>query len=134
MPLASVSYHISNLERTLGTRLLNRTTRKVSVTDPGRDYADRCRYILSEVEEAENRLTNLHNEPKGELRINAPNSFGLLYLSAYISEFMNLYPQVNVKLTLTDELIDVMQSGDDVVLRISKPVDSTLINSQAYPY
>ena len=103
IPLASVSYHISNLEKTLGTRLLNRTTRKVTLTDPGRNYANRCRYILSEVQEAENMLTNLQNEPEGELTINAPVSLGILYLSAFISEFMYIYPKVKINLTLTNE-------------------------------
>ena len=127
IPLASVSYHIRNLEKSLGIRLLNRTTRKVTLTDPGRHYANRCRYILSEVQEAENMLTNLRNEPEGQLNINAPISLGTLYLSSFISEFMNRYPKVSINLTLTNELIDVMQSGADVVLRISKPVDSTLL-------
>ena len=133
IPLASVSYHISNLEKTLGTRLLNRTTRKVTLTDLGRNYANRCRYILSEVQEAENMLNNLKNEPEGELSVNAPISLGNLYLSDFISEFMDLYSQVKINLTLTNELIDVMQSGADIVLRISKPVDSSLLIRKLTP-
>ena len=133
IPLASVSYHLSNLEKTLGTRLLNRTTRKVTLTDLGENYANRCRYILSEVQEAENMLANLRNEPEGELTINAPISLGVLYLSTFISEFMSLHPKVKINLTLTNELIDVMQSGADIVLRISKPVDSTLLIRKLMP-
>ena len=133
IPLASVSYHISNLEKSLGTRLLNRTTRKVTLTDPGRNYANRCRYILSEIQEAENMLTNLKNEPEGELTINAPISLGNLYLCAFISEFITLYPRVTINLTLTNELIDVVQSGADIVLRISKPANSTLLIRKLNP-
>ena len=125
MPVASVSYHMTKLEHVLGTRLLNRTTRKVSLTDLGRDYAERCRYIINEVEEAENILTNLKSEPQGDLTINAPISFGMRYLSKFLSEFMNLYPKVRINLTLSDQLVDVMESGCDVILRISKPADST---------
>lgn len=133
IPLASVSYHISSLEKALGTRLLNRTTRKVTVTDPGRNYAKRCRYILAEIQEAENMLANLKNEPEGELSVNAPVSLGDLCLSAFIGEFMNLYPKVRINLTLSNELIDVMQSGADVVLRISRPTDSSLLIRRLRP-
>lgn len=133
IPMASVSYHISNLEKTLGTRLLNRTTRKVTLTELGRNYAKRCRYILSEVQEAENMLTNLHKEPEGELTINAPVSLGVLYLSEFISEFMFIHPKMKINLTLSNELIDVMQSGADIVLRISRPVDSSLIMRKLMP-
>ena len=125
MPVASVSYYLGQLEQELGIRLLNRTTRKVSLTDLGRQYAHRCRYIISEVEEAENAITNLKNEPKGDLSINAPVSFGMLYLSKYISNFMSRYPKIRVNLTLTDRLVNMMDEGADVVLRISKPSDST---------
>ena len=133
IPLASVSYHISSLEKSLGTRLLNRTTRKVTLTDLGQNYANRCRYILSEIQEAENMLTNLKNEPEGELSINAPISLGRLYLSSIICEFMTLYPKVKINLSLTNEMIDVMQSGADIVLRISKPADSTLLIRKLNP-
>ena len=133
IPLASVSYHISNLEKSLGTRLLNRTTRKVTVTELGRTYANRCRYILAEVQEAENMLANLQNEPEGELTINAPESLSTYCLSLFICEFMKIYPKVKINLTLTNELIDVMQSGADIVLRISKPVDSTLLIRKLRP-
>ena len=120
VPLASVSYHMRKLEESLGIRLLNRTTRKVSLTDSGRSYAERCRYILAEVEETENTLNQLHNEPEGTLNLNAPTSFGTSYLADFIDEFMKRYPKVMINLTLTDKLINVMEEGADVVIRISK--------------
>jgi len=127
IPLASVSYHLRKLEESLGIRLLNRTTRKVSLTDLGRNYADRCRYILAELEETENTLTKLHNEPEGTLNLNAPISFGITYLGNFISEFLQHYPKVKINLTLSDKLVNVMDEGADVVIRISKPVDSSLL-------
>ncbi len=125
IPLASVSYYISKLEESLGIRLLNRTTRKVSLTDLGRSYAERCRYILAEIEETENTLIKLNNEPEGMLNINASISFGVLYLSEFISEFMSLYPKVHINLNLADHFVNVMEEGADIVIRISQPVDSS---------
>ena len=133
VPLASVSYHMRKLEESLGIRLLNRTTRKVSLTDSGRSYAERCRYILAEVEETENTLNQLHNEPEGSLNLNAPTSFGTSYLADFIGEFMKRYPKVMINLTLTDKLINVMEEDADVVIRISKPSDSSLLMRKLAP-
>lgn len=133
IPLASVSYHLSKLEENLGIRLLNRTTRKVSLTDLGATYAERCRYILAELEETENTLTKLHNEPEGVLNLNAPISFGMKYLAEFINEFMQNYPKVKISLTLSDKLVNVMEEGADIVIRISKPADSSLLIRKLAP-
>ncbi len=133
IPLASVSYHLSKLEKSLGVVLLNRTTRKVSLTDSGRTYAERCRYILAEVEETENILNKEQNELQGTLNLNVPTLLGTLYLGEFISEFMRLYPKVKINMTTTDKMVNVMEEGADVVIRISKPVDSSLLMRRLAP-
>jgi DNA-binding transcriptional LysR family regulator len=121
------------LERTLGSRLLDRTTRKVSPTEAGRAYYDRCVDILASIEEAELQISRLHDEPRGVLRINAPMSFGALYLGAAIADFMTAYPDLKVELTLNDRFIDPIEEGVDVTVRIAVLEDSSLIARKLAP-
>ncbi|PSR15035.1 LysR family transcriptional regulator [filamentous cyanobacterium CCP3] len=116
---SQVNKLVMNLEEHLQTQLLHRTTRKVSPTDAGRAYYDRCLAILADLEEAELALTRLHQEPRGSLRINAPMTFGTLHLAPLLVEFMAQYPELQVELVLNDRRIDPIEEGFDVTLRIA---------------
>ena len=111
---------VAQLEATLSVQLLQRTTRRVSPTDIGRAYYERCVNILAEVAAAETVVTELQAEPQGTLRINAPMSFGTMYLATAIAQFMNRYPDIQVQLTLNDRFIDLIEEGFDITLRIAE--------------
>ncbi|MGG6238640.1 LysR family transcriptional regulator [Nodosilinea sp. AN01ver1] len=116
---SQVNKLVMNLEEHLQTQLLHRTTRKVSPTDAGRAYYDRCLAILADLEEAELSLTRLQQEPRGSLRINAPMTFGTLNLAPLVVEFMAQYPELQVELVLNDRRIDPIEEGFDITLRIA---------------
>ena len=99
---AATSKHVLQLEERLGARLLDRTTRRVSVTAAGRTFYEQCRRILAELEEAERSASELHNEPRGELRVIAPTNFGLTDIGTAITDFVVAYPQLRINLTLND--------------------------------
>src|SRR5262245_3912125 len=130
---SAVSKAVMELERIVGARLLDRTTRKVSPTEAGRAYYDRCADILASIEEAELQISRLHDEPRGVLRINAPMSFGALHLGQAIAEFMSAYPDLKVELTLNDRFIDPLEEGVDVTVRIAVLADSSLIARKLAP-
>ncbi len=124
---AAVSRAIIELEARLGARLLQRTTRRLSITEAGRAYYDRCKQILAEVEEADSAVGEVTGHPVGKLRINAPFSFGILHLAPLWGPFMSRYPDVEIEVDLSDRQIDVVNEGYDVVVRISRMRDSTLV-------
>lgn len=124
---SAVSKGIIELETNLGVRLLDRTTRRVTPTEVGLAYYERCLAILAQVEETEDRVSRLHDEPKGVLKINGPLSFGTLYLGRTVAEFMSRYRDLRVELSLTDRFIDPLEEGVDVTLRIGVLKDSSLI-------
>jgi DNA-binding transcriptional LysR family regulator len=124
---SAISKAVMELERTLGARLLDRTTRRVSPTEAGLAYYDRCTAILAQVAETEAQISRLHDEPKGVLKINAPMSFGMLYLGSAVSDFMQRHADLAVELTLTDRFIDPLEEGVDVTVRIGALADSSLI-------
>ena len=103
---AAVSTQIQRLEDRLGVRLLNRTTRQLSLTDEGRAYYEHCRRIMAEAKEAEDALYSRTTEPRGLLRVNAPMSFGVLHLSQAVADFMDLHPELEVQLVLNDRRLD----------------------------
>jgi DNA-binding transcriptional LysR family regulator len=111
---------VAQLEAELGVQLLQRTTRRVSLTDTGRVYYERCVDILAEVAAADEAVGLLQAEPKGTLRINAPMSFGTMQLAPAIAHFMARYPDIQVQLTLNDRFIDLIEEGFDVTLRIAE--------------
>lgn len=117
---SAVNKLVIQLENHLGVQLLHRTTRRVSPTESGLSFYDRCLDILSAIEEAELAVSRIHQEPRGNLRINAPMSFGILHLAPAITDFMLYYPDLNVQLTLNDRLIDPIEEGFDITLRISE--------------
>jgi DNA-binding transcriptional LysR family regulator len=130
---SAVSKAVSELERSLGARLLDRTTRRVSPTEAGLAYYERCVSILAQVEETEIQISRLHDEPKGVLKINAPMSFGMLYLAAAVADFMARHTDLHVELTLDDRFIDPLAEGVDVTLRIGTLTDSSLIARRLAP-
>jgi DNA-binding transcriptional LysR family regulator len=124
---SAASKAVMELEQTLGVRLLDRTTRRVTATEAGRAYYERCIAILGQVEETELQISRLHDEPKGVLKVNAPMSFGTLYLGTAVAEFMARYPDLKIELTLNDRFIDPLEEGVDVTVRIGALSDSSLI-------
>ncbi|HIK46050.1 MAG TPA: LysR family transcriptional regulator [Leptolyngbyaceae cyanobacterium M65_K2018_010] len=122
---SAVNKLVINLEDHLQTQLLHRTTRRVAPTDAGRAFYQRCVNILADLEEAELALSRLQEDPRGNLRINAPMTFGTLHLAPLLVEFMGLYPDLQVELALNDRLIDPMEEGFDVTVRIAQPPTST---------
>jgi len=124
---SAVSKAITDLEQSLGARLLDRTTRRVTATEAGLAYYERCLAILAEIEETEAQISRLHDEPKGVLKVNAPMSFGTLYLGLAIADFMQRYDELKVQLMLTDRIIDPLEEGVDVTVRIGALADSSLI-------
>lgn len=122
----TVSKAIARLEQRLGTMLLYRTTRKLSLTPTGELLRERAIELLAGAEMFESEASALAIEPHGVIRMNAPMSFGLRYLSPLLPAFIERYPGVDVELTLTDHLIDVVAGGFDVAIRIAELGDSSL--------
>ncbi|SFC12687.1 transcriptional regulator, LysR family [Polaromonas sp. OV174] len=116
---AVVSRLLQELETQLGTRLLNRTTRRLSLTDSGRDYFERCRQILDDLAEANAAASATSTQPAGRLKINAPLTFGNLHLAPLWGEFLKVYPLVELDLTLSDRVVDLVEEGFDLAIRIS---------------
>jgi len=124
-PMASK--HVARLEHSLGVKLLNRTTRTISVTEAGRAFYTRCLDIFARVDEAVQEAGNLRVEPKGQLRISAPHSFGRKHLARSIARFQQVFPDIEVDLTLNDRVIDLVDEGFDLAVRIGHLADSSLI-------
>ncbi len=127
LPKSTVSRKITQLEERLGVRLIQRTTRSLRLTDTGNAYYGHCSRILSEIEEANIAVTQMQTTPTGTLRITAPVLFGSTVLSSLISEFMDLHPQLNIDLVLSDQMLDLVQEGIDIAFRIGQLEDSSLI-------
>jgi DNA-binding transcriptional LysR family regulator len=125
---AAVSRHIGDLEDHLGTRLLQRTTRRLSLTSEGQGYFQRCKEILLAVEEAEAEVGASMLQAQGLLRIGAPQTFGALYLAALWGRFAADNPQVSMDITLSDRIVDLVEEGYDLVVRIGQLSDSSLIS------
>ncbi len=130
---AQISKSVMQLETHLGARLLNRTTRRVSLTETGRIYYERCKTILHDIEEVEAIAGEQTSKPHGRLSISAPTSFGILHLNDAIPEYLKRYPQVQISLNLADRFIDVVAEGFDLVLRIAELEDSSLIARKIAP-
>lgn len=125
---AGVSKQLIELEAELGTSLITRTTRRLATTEAGEAYFERCVRILDDIAEAEAAASATQAAPQGLLRINAPMSFGLLQIMAWIPDFMDRYPQVRLDLVLNDRKIDLIDEGFDVALRVRTAlVDSSLV-------
>ncbi|HEC14673.1 MAG TPA: LysR family transcriptional regulator, partial [Rhodospirillales bacterium] len=124
---STVSKLVSRLEDRLGARLLNRTTRRLSLTEEGAAFYERSLRILAEIEDAELAVGRLHSQPRGTLRINAPMSFGILHVTPALPDFMARYPDLEIDFILNDRQVDLIDEGFDVAVRIARLTDSTLI-------
>jgi len=125
--LPSVVRTLAALERDLGVRLLNRTTRRLHLTDDGARYLDRCRTILSAVQDAEAVLTSRRTDPHGRLAVTASVLFGRRYIAPIVSDFLRRYPHVSADLLFVDRIVNLVEEGMDVAVRIGHLADSTLI-------
>lgn len=128
MSKAAVSRYINELESRLGVRLLHRTTRRLSLTAEGEVFYVRCRELLAGVEEAEAEVTSRSGVAKGVLRINAPVSFGISHLAPLWGEFHAHYPDVELNIDLSDRIVDIVEEGFDLAIRISTLRNSTLVS------
>jgi DNA-binding transcriptional LysR family regulator len=127
LPKSSVSRAISLLEADLGTRLLQRTSRAVALTESGVALRDRCSDILARVEETVNYISGLAGTPRGRLRISAGIGFGINVLSELLPEFIARYPDVDVSLDLSSRPVDLVSSGVDVAIRMGPITDSEMV-------
>jgi DNA-binding transcriptional LysR family regulator len=125
--LPAVVRQLAALERQLGARLLNRTTRRQSLTEDGRLYLERARRLLDDLDEADRLIAVKHAEPSGTLSVTAPVLFGQLHVAPAVARFLQRYPLAQVKLTLIDRVVDLIQEGLDLAVRIAHLADSTLI-------
>lgn len=125
--LPAVVRTLAALETSLDVRLLNRTTRRIALTEEGRTYLDTCRQILSELHEAEARLALRHEAPTGTLVVTAPVLFGQLHVAPALYRFLRAYPAVKCRLLLNDRVVNLWEEGIDVGIRISPLDDSTLV-------
>ncbi|MEK7914941.1 LysR family transcriptional regulator [Burkholderia contaminans] len=117
---ANVTRYVHELEAHLGTRLLNRTSRTLSLTEGGETLYARCKTILDEVAETEGLVSSASVEPRGRLRINAPVSFGIQYLAPLWPAFMQKYPRIELDVGLIDRVVDIVDEGYDLAIRISR--------------
>ncbi len=123
----TVSKQMSALEQSLGVRLLNRTTRKLSLTEAGREYYERCHQILEDVQEMESDVLGFQNKPTGTLRVNTPVAFGHIHMVPLLLQFRKKYPELGVDLSLDDRYADLIQEGYDVAIRFGELEDSNLV-------
>lgn len=128
---STVNKLVINLENELKVQLLQRSTRQVTPTPTGLAFYERCLNILAEVAAAEMAVSELQTEPKGTLKINAPMSFGTMYLGKAIAKFIAQYPELQVQLTLNDRFIDPIAEGYDLTIRIAQPETSPSLVCQA---
>jgi DNA-binding transcriptional LysR family regulator len=124
---SGVTRLIAALENRLGARLLQRTTRSVTLTDVGARYLERARRILADVEEAEGSVQDERSRPSGRLVVSAPIGFGRLHVSPLVPQYLKRYPEVSVDLRLSDLMINLVEEGVDIAVRIGHLADSSLV-------
>lgn len=129
-----IAKHISAIEIRLGVKLINRTTRKQSLTDIGHSYYERCRIVVAEAEAADSIALDMKISPSGIIRVNAPVTFGAYTLSPFITQYLGLYPETQVELTLNDRIVDPVEEGFEVVVRIGELSDSSMVAWPLRPY
>jgi DNA-binding transcriptional LysR family regulator len=129
----AVSRQIRALEDELGARLFHRTTRKISLTEVGASFHERCTRILEDLEEARRLASDLQAEPKGKLRITAPVPFGQRYLARAIAQFLARHPKLSIEVVLTDRMVDLIDEGFDLAIRVGNLRDSSLVSRTIAP-
>jgi DNA-binding transcriptional LysR family regulator len=127
---AAISRYVAQLEDRLGVRLMQRTTRRLSLTNEGHAFFALCKEALAIIYEAEEEIQNKRNRPTGLIRINAPLTFGVLHLAPLWGKFTAQYPEVQLDVTLADRVVDLVEEGYDLAVRIASLPNSTLISRQ----
>ena len=130
---AVISKRIKRLEDRLGTRLLQRTTRQISLTEAGQGFYDRVLAILAGLEEAEAYIAGRSSQMHGTLKISAPTSFGRLHIAPHLKSFMQAHPELALNLVLSDEFVDIVGGGFDLAIRIAELTDSSLVARRLAP-
>ena len=126
--------HVGTLEERVGARLINRTTRRQSLTEIGQIFYERCKSLLADAEAAESVAQELSASPRGRLRITAPVTFGACCLAPMIARYLKRHPDVRVELTLTDRFVDLIDEGYEAAIRLGSLADSSLIARSLMPY
>lgn len=124
---AMATKHIMQLENSLGTRLFNRTTRSLSLTEAGASYLVRCQQVLVDIEEMEAAVTQLQTEPRGTLKISAPPFIGAAHIAQALAEFLEIYPDLSVDMTLQSSPGDLVEEGIDIAIYLGRLDDTSLI-------
>lgn len=124
---ASISRHVNDLETSLGIRLLNRTSRRLSLTEAGRIYFDQVENILTQIDDAERSVVQLHSVPRGTLRVHSRMVFGQQYIVPSLKRFFELYPEIKIDLQMSNFPVDIVAQGIDVDIRMGKMADSSLV-------
>ncbi|WP_244118142.1 LysR substrate-binding domain-containing protein [Burkholderia gladioli] len=127
MPLPTVSRKVTELEEYLGTKLLHRSTRKLTLTDAGQAYVESARRIMEDIEEAERTAAGEYTTPRGELVLTAPVLFGHMYILPIVTDFLAAYPDINVRLVLSDRNLHLYDDHVDMAVRIGALPDSNMI-------
>lgn len=130
---ALASKYVGQLEEHLGVRLLNRTTRQLSTTEAGQAYYQRCRQVLDDIDELEAAVKDQQAAPKGKLLVAAPTTFGELYLTRAVADYLDEHPDVSVELVLADRYVNIVDEGFDMAVRIGDLEDSSLIARRLAP-
>jgi DNA-binding transcriptional LysR family regulator len=127
MPLATVSRKVSELEAHLRTRLINRTSRRLMLTDAGRSYVVACKRILEDIGEAERAAAGEYMAPRGDLTVTAPIVFGRLHVLPLVIEFLKAYPDIDIRVALADRVVNLREDDIDLAIRIGDLPDSSLV-------
>jgi LysR family transcriptional regulator for bpeEF and oprC len=127
LSVANVSRSVQALETHLGARLLNRTTRNISITEDGEMYYQRCVNVLAEVEDMEAELTHVKHNPKGKLKVNLPALVARTTVIPALPEFFAMYPDIEIEMGLSDRQVDIVEEGVDCVIRVGELEDSGLV-------
>ncbi len=130
---AMAGKYVSELESTLNARLLQRTTRRLNLTDVGRAYYDRCVQILDALAEANREASDSQTIARGVLRIAAPVTFGALHLGNVVARYMERHPHVNVDVSLSDRYVNLLETGADLAIRIGTLADSSMVARKIAP-
>lgn len=125
---ATVSKHIAFLEQDIDTRLINRTTRRMNLTDAGLAFLKRTQALLDELEDAELEARGFQAEPRGTIRLNVPMTFGLTHITEAVDSFLIRYPEIDIDLQLSDRMVDLVEQGVDIAIRVRSALsDSSLL-------
>ena len=127
MSTTAASRHVAELEKHLGTRLLHRSTRRLSLTDTGRAFYERSVQILADLDEAEAVAGSATSRPSGVLKINLPVSFGIVHLAPILPDFTARYPEISLDVAISDRVVDLVEEGYDLAVRISRNLQTTLV-------